>query len=110
MLICTEILWKSELTLRVAKIPEKSTSLKLVFLTNLGVLQTFSANQTATNKQGIHGLLESGLPCTLNMVLHVNTMCLFGMERKYPTIPLFTDCCIILLRISSPPQQVFLLV
>ena len=51
------------------------------------MLQTFSTNQTAANKQGIHGLLESGLPCTLNMVLHVNTMCVFGMERKYPTIP-----------------------
>ena len=58
---------KSGLTLKIAKIPETFTSLKLVFLPNLGVLQTFSTNQTAANKQGIHGLLESGLP--LNMVL-----------------------------------------
>ena len=31
----------------------------LVFLANFGVLQTFSTNQTAANKQGIHGLLKS---------------------------------------------------
>ena len=75
--------------------PKKFTSHKLVFFTNLGVLQTFSTNQAAANKQGIHGLMESGLKCTLNMVLHVNTMCAFGMERKYPKLPYFdsvTSC------------------
>ena len=84
---CPYVLQESELTLKVAKTPEQFTSLRLVFLTNLGVLQTFSANQTAANKQGIHKLLEPGLPCTLNMVLHVKTMCIFEMERKYMTIP-----------------------
>ena len=68
----------SELTLRVAKIPETFTSHKMVFLTNLGVLQTFSSNQTAANKPGTR---------TINMVFHVNTMCVFGMERKYPKLP-----------------------
>ena len=91
---------ESEIALKVAKIPEKFTSLKLVFLTNLGVLQTFSTNQTAANKQGIHGLLESGLPCTLNMVLHVKPMGVFGMERKYPTIPYTRIFCKIYVLIS----------
>ena len=68
MEFCALVWQESELTLRVAKIPEKSTSLKLVFLTNLDVLQIFSTNETAANKQGIHGLLESGFPSTLNMV------------------------------------------
>ena len=31
-------------------------------------------NQSVTNKQDIHGLLESGFPCTANMVLYVNKM------------------------------------
>ena len=83
-ILCVSMAKGSELTLRVAKIPEKSISHKLLFFTNLGVLQTFLTNQTAANKQGIHGLLQSGFPCTLNMVLHVKTMCGFGMERKYP--------------------------
>ena len=39
------------------------------------------------NKQGIHGLLESGFASTLNMVLHVNTMCGFGMEQTYLKLP-----------------------
>ena len=65
----------------------KFTSHKLVFFDQLGVLKTFSTNQTAANKQVIHGLLESGLPCISNMVLHENTICFFVMERKYPKLP-----------------------
>ena len=87
MEFCALVWQERELPLRVVKIPEKLTSLKLVFLTNLGVLQTFSTNKTAANDEGIHGFSESGLPCTFNMVLHVNTMCVFRMEQKYPTIP-----------------------
>ena len=52
---CAKVWQESELTLSVAKIPEKFTSNKLVFLTNLGMLQTFSSNQTAANKQASMG-------------------------------------------------------
>ena len=51
------------------------------------MLQIFSTNQTGANEQSIHVLLENDLPCTFNMVLHVNTMCTFGMEQRYPKLP-----------------------
>ena len=70
---CAKVWLETERSLRVVKIPPNNQS-HIGFLTNLSVLQTPSTNQTAANEQGIHGLLESDLPCTLNMVLHANTM------------------------------------
>ena len=85
------VLQESELTLKVAKIPEKITSLKLVFLTNLGVLQTFSTNQTAGNKQVIQGLLESCLPCTLNIVLLVKRCAFLEWSENSRQYPVFSN-------------------